>query len=178
MRQLAAAGAAPAALARIRVVSWFVYIPGVAWIEHGHVYDEGCSFEFNLAPMDPKDGNLIFNADYAAVRYLGTAAPDLDPHGIESWGLWGYLQYTRGQGFGSAGRILMGYVRFVAALFRARRLHKSFKRRDRRRREHRARLVDVAAAGGLPLETAQAIDRLSRAPLTASMRRLGRLLML
>ena len=63
------------ALARIRVVPWFVYIPGVAWIEHGHVYDEGCSFEFNLAPMDPKDGDLIYNADYAAVRYLGTRGP-------------------------------------------------------------------------------------------------------
>ena len=37
--------------ARIRVVPWFVYVPGIAWIEHGHVYDEGCSFEFNLAPM-------------------------------------------------------------------------------------------------------------------------------
>jgi hypothetical protein len=128
--------------------------------------------------MDPKDGNLIFNADYAAVRYLGTAAPDLDPHGVESWGLWGYMQYAMGQGARSAGRFWMAYGRFVSALFRARRLHKSFKRRDRRRREHRARLVEVARAGGLPLETAQAIDRLSRAPLTGSMRRLGRLLML
>src|SRR5689334_2980843 len=51
MRQLAAAGADDRALARIRVVPWFIYLPGVCWIEHGHVYDEGCSFEFNLAPM-------------------------------------------------------------------------------------------------------------------------------
>ena len=65
MRQLAEAGAGARALERITVVPWFVYLPGVAWIEHGHIYDEGCSFEFNLAPMDPKDGNLIFNADYA-----------------------------------------------------------------------------------------------------------------
>ena len=46
-----AAGADDRAMSRIRVVPWFVYVPGVAWIEHGHVYDEGCSFEFNLAPM-------------------------------------------------------------------------------------------------------------------------------
>lgn len=178
MHQLAEAGAGARALERIRVVPWFIYIPGVAWIEHGHVYDEGCSFEFNLAPMDPKDGNLIFNADYAAVRYLGTASPEIDPHGIESWSFWGYLQYATGQGFRSAGRIWMGYARFISSLFRARRLHRSFKRRDRRRREHRARLVEVARTGGLPLETAQAIDRLARAPLTGSLRRLGRLLML
>src|SRR5690606_35320600 len=41
--------------ARIRVVPWFVYEPQVAWIEHGHIYDEGCSYEYNLAPND-KDG--------------------------------------------------------------------------------------------------------------------------
>ena len=178
MRQLAEAGATAAALARIAVVPWFVYVPGVAWIEHGHIYDEGCSFEFNLAPMDPKDGNLIFNADYAAVRYLGTAVPELDPHGIESWSFWGYLHYAMGQGFRSASRIWMGYARFVAALFRARRLHRSLRRRDRRRREHRARLAEVARTGGISLSAAQAIDRLARAPLTGSLRRLGRLLML
>jgi UDP-2,3-diacylglucosamine pyrophosphatase LpxH len=178
MRQLAAAGAGAGALERIAVVPWFVYVPGVAWIEHGHIYDEGCSFELNLAPMDPKDGNLIFNADYAAVRYLGTASPELDPHGIESWSFWGYLQYAMGQGIRSAGRIWLGYARFVAALFYARRLHRSHKRRDRRRREHRARLAEVARAGGVPLSTAQANDRHARTPLTGSLRRLGRLLML
>ncbi|HEY5934603.1 MAG TPA: hypothetical protein VIU61_08210, partial [Kofleriaceae bacterium] len=59
-----------------------------------------------------------------------------------------------------------------------RRLHHSIKRRDRRRREHRARLAEVASQGGIAVDKLQAIDRLSRAPLTASMRRLGRLLML
>ncbi|HEU4732186.1 MAG TPA: hypothetical protein VFT22_30030, partial [Kofleriaceae bacterium] len=178
MAQLAAAGTDERSLARIQVVPWFVYLPGVCWIEHGHVYDEGCSFEFNLAPMDPKDGWLIYNADYAAVRYLGATVPELDPHGIEEWGLWGYLRYTMGLGFRSGTRLWLAYARFVRALFAARRLHRSFKRRDRRRREHRARLADVAAAGGISLEVAGAIDRLARSPLTVSGRRLGRMVML
>jgi UDP-2,3-diacylglucosamine pyrophosphatase LpxH len=171
-------GGVDGAVARIRIVPWFVYVPGVAWIEHGHVYDEGCSFEFNLAPMDPKDGNLIYNADYAAVRYLGQAVPEVDPHGIEAWSFWGYLQYTMGTGLRASTRIWVAYARFVSSLFRARRLHRSQKRRDRRRREHRARLAQVATDGGISVEAASAIDRLSRAPLTASVRRLGRLLML
>jgi UDP-2,3-diacylglucosamine pyrophosphatase LpxH len=178
MRQLTAAGADDRALARIKVVPWFLYFPGVCWIEHGHVYDEGCSFEFNLAPMDPKDGWLIYNADYAAVRYLGAAVPELDPHGIEEWGLWGYMRYTAGLGFRSGTRLWIAYARFVGALFAARRLHRSFKRRDRRRREHRARLAEVARAGGLAPETAAAIDRLARTPLTVSSRRVGRMVML
>jgi UDP-2,3-diacylglucosamine pyrophosphatase LpxH len=178
MTQLATAGASLEALSRIKIVPWFVYVPGVAWIEHGHVYDEGCSYEFNLAPMDPKDGNLIFNADYAAVRYLGQSVPEVDPHGIEAWGFWGYLQFAMGAGLRAGSRIWMGYARFVGSLFRARRLHHSIKRRDRRRREHRSRIVEVARAGGVPLDNALAIDRLARTPLTASVRRLGRLLML
>ncbi|CAN5726278.1 hypothetical protein BH11MYX3_BH11MYX3_36740 [soil metagenome] len=178
MAQLAGAGATAKALARIHVVPWFIYVPGLVWIEHGHVYDEGCSFEFNLAPMDPKDGWLIYNADYAAVRYLGSAVPDLDPHGIEEWSFWGYMRYAMGQGLGHMGKLWLAYGRFVKSLFVARGLHRSFKRRDRRRREHRARLTQVAADGGIPLDTASAIDRLSRTPLTVSARRLGRMLML
>src|SRR5262249_44488351 len=175
MRQLAAAGTDDRALARIKVIPWFIYLPGVCWIEHGHVYDEGCSFEFNLAPMDPKAGWVIYNADYAAVRCLGAAVPELDPHGIEEWGLWGYMRYTVGLGFRSGMRLWLAYARFVKALFAARRLHRSFKRRDRRRREHRARLAEVAHAGGLPADTAAAIDRLARAPPTVSSRRRARM---
>jgi UDP-2,3-diacylglucosamine pyrophosphatase LpxH len=178
MQQIGAAGADDRALGRITVVPWFVYVAGVCWIEHGHVYDEGCSFEFNLAPMDPKDGWLIYNADYAAIRYLGSAVPELDPHGIEEWGLWGYIRYTAGLGFRSGGRLWVAYARFVGALFAARRLHRSFKRRDRRRREHKARLAEAARVGGISLETAAAIDRMARTPLTVSGRRLGRMVML
>ena len=178
MRQLTSAGVDDRALPRITVVPWFLFVPGVCWIEHGHVYDEGCSFEFNLAPMDPKDGWLIYNADYAAIRYLGSAVPELDPHGIEEWGLWGYMRYTAGLGFRSGGQVWIGYARFVKSLFAARRLHRSFKRRDRRRREHRNRLAEVARAGGISLDTAAAIDRLARTPLTVSGRRLGRMVML
>ena len=115
MRQLAAAGGDARALGRIRVVPWFIYLPGVCWIEHGHVYDEGCSFEFNLAPMDPKDGWLIYNADYAAVRYLGATVPEIDPHGIEEWGLWGYMRYTVGLGWRSGARLWLAYGRFLRA---------------------------------------------------------------
>src|SRR5512138_3619980 len=118
--------------------------------------------------MDPKDGWLIYNADYAAVRYLGSTVPEIDPHGIEEWGLWGYLRFTMGLGLRSGSRVWLAYARFVRALFSARRLHRSFKRRDRRRREHRARLAEVAAA----------IDRLARTPLTVSARRLGRMVAL
>lgn len=177
-RQLAAAGADAAALGRIRVVPWFVYVPGVAWIEHGHVYDEGCSFEFNLAPCDPKEDRLIYNADYAAIRYLAMASPELDPHGIEEWSFGGFLRYAWAKGFGTFVRLLAAYARFSGALIGANVMHKSLKRRHARRRLHQERLERAASEGGLPLDLARAIDRLGRAPLTVSWRRLARLLVL
>ena len=178
MQHLAAAGADERALARIKVVPWFVYVPGVAWIEHGHVYDEGCSFEFNLAPTDAKEDRLVYNADYAAVRYLGMASPDLDPHGIEEWSFWGFLRYAWGQGMGPFWRLFAAYMQFTFAMLAARTLHQSTKRRDARRRAHRERLAQVANAGGLDIDTASAIDRMARTPLTVSWRRLARLLVL
>jgi UDP-2,3-diacylglucosamine pyrophosphatase LpxH len=177
-RHLRACGADDRAMSRLHVVPWFVYIPGVAWIEHGHVYDEGCSFEFNLAPTDPKDGKLVFNADYAAVRYLAASVPEIDPHGIEEWSFWGYLRYAWEQGARSFGRLWLAYMRFSWSLINARTLHQSLRRRDRRRRVHRERLAQVAQKGGITVDTARAIDRLARTPLTVSWRRLGRMLQL
>jgi UDP-2,3-diacylglucosamine pyrophosphatase LpxH len=177
-RQLKATGADDAALARIQIVPWFVYVPGVAWIEHGHVYDEGCSFEFNLAPCDPKEDRLVFNADYAAIRYLAMASPELDPHGIEAWSFGGFLRYAWGKGFATFIKLIVAYLRFIAALLGANFMHKSMRRRHARRRLHRERLEQAAVAGGLDVEKARAIDRLARAPLTVSWRRLARLLVL
>jgi UDP-2,3-diacylglucosamine pyrophosphatase LpxH len=177
-RQLKAAGGDDRSIARIRVVPWFIYEPGVVWIEHGHVYDEGCSFEFNLAPTDPKDGRLVYNADYAAIRYLGMASPEIDPHGIEEWSFGGYLRYAWGQGVRSFARLFVAYLQFVIALLAAGLTHRSVKRSHARRRVHRERLEREAAAGGITVATAEAIDRLSRAPLTVSWRRLARLLVL
>jgi UDP-2,3-diacylglucosamine pyrophosphatase LpxH len=177
-RQLKATGADAAALSRIHIVPWFVYVPGVAWIEHGHVYDEGCSFEFNLAPCDPKEDRLIYNADYAAIRYLAMASPELDPHGIEAWSFGGFLKYAWGKGFGTFAKLILAYLRFIVALLGANVMHKSLRRRHARRRLHQERLEHAAIAGGLDVERARGIDRLSRAPLTVSWRRLARLLVL
>lgn len=167
-----------AAVARIRVHPWFIYIPGVAWIEHGHVYDEACSFEFNQAPHDPSTGELITNVDYAAIRYLAQAAPELDPHGTEEWGFTGYLRYAIGRGAGSFFRIISGYVRFTASLLAARTLHRSARRRRSRHQLHRDRVMAIATAQAIDLATAQAVDRLARAPVTKSARRLFAMLML
>lgn len=179
LRAAAAALASPeAAVARIRLQPWFVHIPGVAWIEHGHVYDEACSSELNQAPFDPATGELIGNVDHAAVRYLSQAAPELDPHGTEEWGFSGYLRYAISCGWGSFARLISGYVRFTGSLLASRHQHRSARRRRARHELHRRRLAAIAASQQLELSTLQAVDRLARAPVTKSARRLFAMLML
>ncbi len=171
-------GVLDAAITRVRVVPWFVYVKGVAWIEHGHVYDEGCSFQYNLCPIDPTTKRIIANADYSATRYLAMTVPELDPHGIEEWSFWGFMRYGWELGAVSFGRLWAGYARFMWALVRARGEHGSFKRSEARRRVHLERLREAAAEGGISTETAVSIDHLARTPMTIGWRRLVRMLML
>jgi UDP-2,3-diacylglucosamine pyrophosphatase LpxH len=173
-----AVGQLDAALSRIRVVPWFVYVPGVAWIEHGHVYDEGCSFQYNLCPIDPRSGKMIDNADFAATRYLAMTVPELDPHGIEEWSFWGYMRYGWEIGAISFGRLWAGYARFTWAMLKASAQHRSWKGSEARRRAHLDRVKQVATSGGISVDTALAIDRLARTPMTLGWRRLARMLML
>ncbi len=70
----------------------------------------------------------MWNADYAAVRHLGSALPDVDPHAIEEWSFWGFLRFGWQQGARSFGRLMLGYTRFIGALVDARTLHRSHKR--------------------------------------------------
>ena len=175
------AGSRSAGLARIRIAPWCVYVPGAVWIEHGHQHDEACSFEFGFAPTSPAvapnaHATFLTNVDYAAVRYLATTAPELDAHGAEQWSIVGYMRYAYHHGGLRA--FVRSYVHFVGALLAARRQHQNRRQREARRAQHHARLAHVAADAGLSLTTAGALDRLGRAPLTTSWRRLAAMLSL
>jgi UDP-2,3-diacylglucosamine pyrophosphatase LpxH len=169
---------ADAALARIAVHRWFIYEPGVAWIEHGHQYDEACSFEYGLAATDPRTGELATNIDYAALRHLGSAAPDVDTHGTEEWSFGGYMQYAISQGPAAAVRYLTSYGRFVGALLGARKVHRSVRIRRARATEHGRALAELSAQTGVDRAKLDRIDALARSPITKSSRRLARMLRL
>ncbi len=175
------AGTRAAALARIHIAPWFVYVPGTAWIEHGHQHDEACSFEYGMAPIAPASQavgheTFLVNVDYAAVRYLATTAPELDAHGAEQWSIVGYMRYAYHHGGIRA--FLRSYVHFIASLLAARRAHLNRRQRELRRAAHQARVQQIAANAGLAPATANALDRLSRAPLTTHWRRLAAMLAL
>lgn len=172
---VAAGGADAAALARLELHEWFVHVPGVAWIEHGHQYDETCSFEHGLAPRDP-DGEVIANVDATSVRYLGSVA-SVDPHSTEEWTFGGYFKYGCSLGWKGGLRLAGGYARFVQGLWHASREHKRLRARRRRAAIHDARLTALASERGLRREALDTIDELRRVPVTRGLWRVMRMLM-
>lgn len=161
---------------RLRFHDWFVHVPGVAWIEHGHQYDEQCSFEHNLAPTSPR-GEVIPNVDATSVRYLSSAA-SVDPHSTEEWTFGGYMKFALSCGPRGILRLARGYGHFVYGLWQASRAHRALLARRRRTARHELRLAELAEERNMPLSTLRAVDQLRRMPITRSMGRVCRMLMI
>jgi UDP-2,3-diacylglucosamine pyrophosphatase LpxH len=160
---------------RLRFHDWFVHEPGVVWIEHGHQYDEQCSFEHGLAPEGPR-GEIIPNVDAASMRYLGSVA-SVDPHSTEDWTFVGYMRYAASMGPRGLVRLIAGYLRFVIRLWQASRLSGSLRARRRRAAIHDRRLAELADERGVPIGALETIDALRRTPITRSITRVCRMLM-
>lgn len=172
---IAGGASEPVVTTNLHLHDWFVHEPGVAWIEHGHQYDEQCSFDHGLAPANG-GGEMIANVDANSVRYLGSVAA-VDPHSTEAWTFGGYFRFALSLGPRHMARLLGGYVRFVHGLWRASRTHRSLLARRRRAHKHDARIVALAAERNLPVATLKAIDGLRRMPITRTMSRVCRMLM-
>jgi UDP-2,3-diacylglucosamine pyrophosphatase LpxH len=161
---------------RLGLHDWFVHEPGVAWIEHGHQYDEQCSFEHGLAPAMPR-GEIIPNVDACSTRYLSSVA-SVDVHATEEWTFGGYMRYALESGPRGAWRLLGGYFGMVRGLWRSARAARSWRSRRGRAQLHEQRLGELADERGLPLAALRAVDGLRRTPITTSPRRVARMLML
>jgi UDP-2,3-diacylglucosamine pyrophosphatase LpxH len=82
-----------AAGARISFHPWFLYLPPLVWIEHGHQYDPYCSSDDPLTPAgDGEDSDL--NVDSAVMRYLVAGYPD-PAAGAWDRGFFGHLATLR-----------------------------------------------------------------------------------
>ncbi len=157
---LAERGADPA---RIRFCPWFYYEAEVVYVEHGHQYDDYCSFDYQLHPVEARDGVAITLA-HAGVRYFTNLVPQLNPHCTEQWGFFDYMRMLGAQGARGAARLLLFYASLIRKLIEV-----SARLTDRasdaaRAEIHRARLRDLAASYRIAVGTVEALDRLHRPP--------------
>ena len=95
-----------AAAERIRFCAWFYYEEQVVYAEHGHQYDEFCSFDYQLHPV-ANDGGVALSVAHAGVRYFANVVPQMDLHCAEGWGFFDWVRWGRAQGARSIARIVL-----------------------------------------------------------------------
>lgn len=100
--------------ARIEFTPWFYYVEGLLYVEHGHQYDETCSYEHILAPVSPTDGRRIhWSISDVLLRYVVRPTPGFGSEGHDNRAMSHYVQV--GLSMGVTGCARLGY-RFLSAI--------------------------------------------------------------
>ena len=98
---------------RILFCPWFYYREDLIYVEHGHQYDEYCSFDYLLHPATAKRGGkksrLALSVAHMGMRYFANQLPHYDPHMAESWGFFDYMKWAWAQGLRGAIRLAYFY---------------------------------------------------------------------
>ena len=154
---------------------WFFYEKGSLWIEHGHQYDECCSFEHLLDPRRPGGDDLVMNVDNAGTRYVANRVAEAE----ESWSMIGYIRFGAGLGLRGFLRLMCAYAKFLVVMVVAWRHGRARPSVMQERRDsHRARLRQLAARWSMSEETLTALDGEHRPPVVGHLQRLLSVLML
>jgi UDP-2,3-diacylglucosamine pyrophosphatase LpxH len=156
---------------------WFFFQEDVVWVEHGHQYDDYCSFDHVLNPVAPKKEDIVLNVGAAGMRYVvnhfraDTAAED--------WSFLDYFKWTFQKGLGGVWKIGKAYFSMAWRLLTAWRvLVKQPDAVEERRVTHRERLRALAEQCKLSEDTLHAIDKLRRRPVIQNFAALVMALML
>ncbi len=160
---------------RIQFHDWFYYEPGVAWIEHGHQYDNCCSFAFNLCPVDSQAGTMMVNVDAAGMKHVANHVPGAGPDVTENWNGSGYVRFAKSLGIQGALHLGRQYLRFATALLTSW-WNYAAQCQSASRDKHMQSMQRLATDSGL--EDLYGISQLQQKPVVASLSGLMRVLML
>jgi UDP-2,3-diacylglucosamine pyrophosphatase LpxH len=157
---------------RIEFCPWFYYKESVIYIEHGHQYDEYCSFDYLLHPVAEdrrrtqvnRKSRIALSVAHAGMRYFANQIPDYNPHTAEHWGFADYMKYAWAQGLRGVVRLAYFYGLLVWRLVE---LWYMLRGVDAERRQvHHERLRELSAQWKMSEEKVMALDSLRREPVT------------
>ena len=156
---------------RIQFCPWFYYQKDLIYIEHGHQYDEYCSFDYLLHPVaQPKRGGrksrVALSVAHAGMRYFANQLPAYDPHTAEEWSFFNYARWAWAQGLKGAIRLFYFYGLLVWRLVEL--WYSLIDRRveSERRAVHQERLKELSGHWKIAEEKLIALDALRRTPVT------------
>ncbi len=151
--------------AQITFHPWFYFQENVVWVEHGHQYDEYCSFDYFLNPVEPERNEIMPNLGSASYRYISNHIKGMDPHQAEDWSAGGYLRLTLGLGWRGIVMMVRGYAMFATSMLSMwRKLFKVPEKVEVTRRGHLEKLRLLAHHVRLSEETLVALDDLRSRP--------------
>jgi UDP-2,3-diacylglucosamine pyrophosphatase LpxH len=163
--------------ARIQFCPWFYYAQDLIYIEHGHQYDEYCSFDYLLQPVAPgpqpkrrggkevnRKSRLALSVAHAGMRYFANQISEYDPRTAEHWAFADYIRWAWAQGLRGAVRLLYFYGLLVWRLVE---LWYQLRGVDAERRSvHHTRLVELSTRWKMSEDKLMALDALHREPVT------------
>ncbi len=155
---------------RLQFRTWFEASPGRFHIEHGHQYDEFCSFEYNLAPVSGPGENpeIATPMSHRVLPYFAELLGDFSTHGVDNWTIVDWLRY--GATLGPRMLWHLSKVYFTATIellsqagdARAQHLKSSSSL-------HRKHLHSMASSGSYGYDTLRRLDQLKAKPAEFSM---------
>ncbi len=153
---------------RIAFNEWFFYAENLAYIEHGHQYDEFCATETFMAPLSPRDPTRIRRGFCdVLLRFVVRQTRGLREHGHDKMGLVDYVQFGTRLGVRGGVRLLVRFIFAVRELFRVR--SEYFLEPARAlRAEHERRMGLLSEATRIGLDRLRALAALQVPPVTAS----------
>ncbi|MSP60129.1 MAG: hypothetical protein EXR72_07265 [Myxococcales bacterium] len=155
----------------IRFCPWFYYEENLVYVEHGHQYDEHCSFDYQLHPV-ASTGGVALSLAHAGVRYFANLVPQMDPHCAEAWNFIDYARWAAAQGARGAARLLLFYAGMIRKLIEIW-AQLTDRQSDALRAElHRARLHTLADSYRMAVDKVVALDGLRRLPVLKSFHKL------
>jgi UDP-2,3-diacylglucosamine pyrophosphatase LpxH len=164
---------APDAMAfrqRITFYSWFLYLPGIAYIEHGHQYDAFCATDYVMAPLSPADPRRITRTvSDVLLRFVVRTTRGMHEYGHETNGVTHYLTFAAGHGPRGLLRLGASFASAVVELFRLHRGHLS-RGAQGLRNEHERRMGLLAEASAIGMERLRSLAALQIPPVTRSIR--------
>jgi UDP-2,3-diacylglucosamine pyrophosphatase LpxH len=156
----------------VEFADWFYYEEDRIYIEHGHQYDDFCSYEHVLNPVLPSDPRRSHRSlSDVLLRYVVRPTRGMTEAGHDSASVVDYLRFAARLGFGGLFGLGRRFVVAVAALMALWREHFS-DAAQWVRQEHERRMALLAEARHISLIKLKALASLQRPPVTRSLLRI------
>lgn len=155
---------------RIRFSSWFFWVEGIAYIEHGHQYDSFCATEHVIVPVSPIDQRRLSPGfSDVLLRFVVHRTAGIRHCDHDTMGLADYIAFAAKLGFRGGVELFRRYVNAIVELFRLRSVALS-EAAKALRVEHDRRITQFADAMRIDLGRLRALVALQARPVTSSVR--------